>query len=93
MNRPAREKKRRRRVLVVTTCSPRPMRVVQRARLCAITWTGQPGAVGGEAATCPARREMLQPHAVLEVADSVLNFDVAAMVDLESQGVPTDRGR
>ena len=33
------EKKRRRRVLVVTSCSPRPMRVVQRARLWAITWT------------------------------------------------------
>ena len=33
------EKKRRRRVLVVTTCSPRPMRTVQRVRLCAITWT------------------------------------------------------
>ena len=33
------EKKRRRRVLGVTTCSPRPMRAVQRARLCAITWT------------------------------------------------------
>ena len=35
--RPAREKNRRRRVLVVTTCSPRPVRAVQRARLCAIT--------------------------------------------------------
>ena len=32
MMRPAREKKRRRRVLVVTGRSPRPMRVVQRAR-------------------------------------------------------------
>ena len=37
--RPTREKNRRRRVLVVTICSPRPMRVVQRARLCAITCT------------------------------------------------------
>ena len=35
--RPAREKNRRRRVLVVTTCSPRPMRAVQRAT---ITCTG-----------------------------------------------------
>ena len=35
--RPAREKNRRRRVLVVNTPSPRPMRTVQRARLCAIT--------------------------------------------------------
>ena len=38
VSRPAREQKRRRRVLVVTSCSSRPMRVVQRARLCAITW-------------------------------------------------------
>ena len=37
--RPARAKNRRRRVLVVTICSPRPMRAVQRARLCAITCT------------------------------------------------------
>ena len=36
--RPAREKNRRRRVLVVTTCSPRPIRAVQRARLWRITW-------------------------------------------------------
>ena len=36
--RPAREKKRLRRVLVVTSCSPRAMRPVQRARLWAITW-------------------------------------------------------
>ena len=39
VSRPAREKNRRRRVLVVTICSPRPMRVIQRARLCAITCT------------------------------------------------------
>ena len=39
VSRPAIEKKRRRRVLVVTTGSPSPMRAVQRDRLCAITWT------------------------------------------------------
>ena len=33
VSRPAREKNRRLRVLVVTICSPRPMRAVQRARL------------------------------------------------------------
>ena len=33
-SRPAIEQKRRRRVLVVTTCSPRPMRVVLRASNC-----------------------------------------------------------
>ena len=37
--RPARAKNRRRRVLVVTICSPKPMRAVQRARLWAITCT------------------------------------------------------
>ena len=37
--RPTRAKARRLRVLVITTCSPRPMRAVQRSRLCAITCT------------------------------------------------------
>ena len=37
VSRPARAKNRRRRVLVVTTCSPRPIRAVQRARLWAST--------------------------------------------------------
>ena len=37
VSRPAREKKRRLRVSVVTTCSARPMRAVQRAMLWAIT--------------------------------------------------------
>ena len=37
VSRPARAKTRRLRVLVVTICSPKPMRAVQRARLCAIT--------------------------------------------------------
>ena len=37
VSRPAMEKKRRLRVLVVTTCWPRPVRTVQRARLWAIT--------------------------------------------------------
>ena len=44
VSRPAIEKKRRRRVLVVTTGSPRPMRAVQRSRLCAITWTASQAA-------------------------------------------------
>ena len=39
VSRPARAKNRRRRVLVVTAWSPRPIRAVQRARLCAITCT------------------------------------------------------
>ena len=39
VSRPARAKTRRLRVLVVTICSPRPMRAVQRARLWAIACT------------------------------------------------------
>ena len=46
--RPAREKNRRRRVLVVTTCSPRPMRAVQRARLWAITCTASQAALAAK---------------------------------------------
>ena len=45
VSRPVREKKRRRRVLVVTTGSPRPMRAVQRARLWAITCTASQAAL------------------------------------------------
>ena len=48
VSRPAREKKRRRRVLVVTSCSPRPMRAVQRARLWAMTWTDSQAALAGK---------------------------------------------
>ena len=54
--RPAREKNRRRRVLVVTTCSPRPVRAVQRARLCAIT------CIASQAAFETARRHVVQPQ-------------------------------
>ena len=93
VSRPAREKKRRRRVLVVTTCSPRPMRAVQRARLWAITCTASQApfgrlSVGGEA----ARGEMVEPHAVLEVSDGVLDLGVAPMVGLQFQGVPVPVG-
>ena len=72
VSRPAREKNRRRRVLVVAIRSPRPIRAVQRARLWAIVWTASQGAVGGEA----ARGEMVQPHAVLEVR--VIAFSISA---------------
>ena len=87
------EKKRRRRVLVVTICSPRPMRAVQRARLWAITCTASQAPfgrlrIGGEA----ARGEMVQPHAVLEVSDGVLDLGVAPMVGLEIQGFPLPVG-
>ena len=49
---------------------------------------GQPGAVGGEA----PRGEMVQSHAVLEVADGVLDLGVAAMVGLQFQGLPLPGG-
>ena len=47
----------------------------------------QPGGVGGEA----ARGEMIQPDAVLEVPDGVLDLGVAAMVGLQFQGVSPSR--
>ena len=82
--RPAREKNRRRRVLVVTTCSPRPVRAVQRARLCAHHLYRQPGGVGGET----ARRHVVQPHAVLQVSNGVLDLGMAAVVGLQPPGFP-----
>ena len=45
---------------------------------------GQAGSVGGEA----ARGEMVQPHAVLEVSDGILDLGVAPMVGLQRQGCP-----
>ena len=48
----------------------------------------QPGAVGWEA----ARGEMIQPHAVLEVSDGILDLGVAAMVGLQFQGLPLPVG-
>ena len=45
----------------------------------------QPGAVGGEA----ARGEMVQPHAVLEVAYRILDLGVAAMIGLQFQRLPS----
>ena len=88
VSRPARGKKRCRRVLVVTICSPRPMRAVQRARLWAITCTASQAPLAGEA----ARGEMVQPHAVLEVSDGILDLGVAAMVGLQCQGFPLPVG-
>ena len=44
----------------------------------------QAGAVGGEA----ARGEMVQPHAVLEVAYRIVDFGVTAMIGLQFQRVP-----
>ena len=46
----------------------------------------QPGGVGGVGGET-AGREMVETHAVLEVADGILDLGVAAMVGLEIQGV------
>ena len=48
LSRPAREKNRRRRVLVVAIRSPRPSRAVQRARLWAIVWTASQAALAAK---------------------------------------------
>ena len=45
----------------------------------------QQGAVGGEA----PRGEMVQPYAVLQVSDGILDLGVAAMVGLQLQGIPS----
>ena len=48
----------------------------------------QPGGVGGKA----SRGEMVEPYAVLQVADGVLDLGVAAMVGLEVQGISVPVG-
>ena len=48
----------------------------------------QPGAVGREA----PRGHVVQPDAVLEVAYRILDLGVAAMISLQFQGLPPDRG-
>ena len=49
---------------------------------------GQPGGVGGEA----ARGQVVEPHAVLQVADDVLDLGVASMVGLQFPGVAVSIG-
>ena len=66
--RPTRAKTRRLRVLVITVRSPRPIRAVQRARLCAITWTASQAPLAAKRAD----GMWIQPDAVLEVAYGVL---------------------
>ena len=64
--------------LLAQTDARRPARQVVRHHL-----DGQPGTVGGKA----SRGEMVEPHAVLQVADGVLDLGVAAMVGLQIQRV------
>ena len=63
VRRPAMEKKRRRRVLVVTTAWPRPDAHCPASQVVGDDLDGQPSGVGREA----ARGEMVKPHAVLQV--------------------------
>ena len=82
--RPTRAKTRRLRVLVVTVRSPRPIRAVQRARLCAITWTASQ-------APLAAKRPdgmWFSPTPYLRSAYGVLDLGVAAMIGLQLQGLP-----
>ena len=48
----------------------------------------QPGGVGGKA----SRGEMVEPHAVLQVAYGVLDLGVATMVGFQPQGFPVPVG-
>ena len=49
---------------------------------------GQPSGVGGET----ARGEMVQPHAILEVSDGILDLGMATMIGLQLQGLPVPVG-
>ena len=80
-----RAKTRRLRVLVVTVRSARPMRAVQRARLCAITCTASQAPL---AAKRP-EGEMVESDAVFQVSNGVLDLGVAAMIGLQFQGFPS----
>ena len=73
---------------MVTTCSPQtdarcPACQVMRHQLCR-----QPGTVGGEA----AGQEMVQPHAVLEVSNGLLDFGMAAVTGLQFEHLPVPVG-
>ena len=81
--RPARERKRLRRVLVVATVSSQGDASGPAGQIVGHDLDGQPSGVGGEA----ARGEMVQPDAVLQVPDGVLDLGVAAVVSLEVQRV------
>ena len=86
--RPAREKRRRRRVLVVATVLSQSDAPGPAGQVVGHDLYRQPGSVGGKA----PRGEMIEPHAVLEVPDGVLDLGVAAVVGLQFQGIPLTVG-
>lgn len=69
----------RRRVSVVMMVSCRPRRLVQRARLWAMTLRPEPGGVGAESCGW----HVVQSDTVFQVADDVFDDGVAAMVGFE----------
>ena len=70
---------------MVTSCSPRPMRGGPAGQVMGHHLYGQPGSIGSEA----AGGEMVEPHAVLEVPDSILHLGVAARVGFQFQCAPS----
>ena len=73
---------------MVTTCSPRPMRAVQRARLWAITCTASQAPL---AAKRPEGR-WFSPAPYLRSRMAFLDLGVAAMVGFQFQGLPLPVG-
>ena len=82
--RPTRAKTRRLRVLVITVRSPRPIRAVQRARLCAITWTASQAPLAAKRAD----GMWFSPTPYLRSTYGVLDLGVAAMIGLQFQRLP-----
>ena len=68
---------------MVTSCSPSPMRAVQRARLWARTCT----AIQAALAAKRPEGQMVESHAVLQVSDGVLDLGVSAVVGLQPKGI------
>ena len=73
---------------MVTVPSPRPIRAVQWARLCAITCTASQAPL---AAKHPDGM-WFSPTAVLEVAYGILDLGVTAMIGLQFQRLPVPVG-
>ena len=73
---------------MVTTCSPRPVRAVQRARLCAIT------CIASQAALAAKRPDGMwfSPTPYFRSRMAFLDLGMAAVVGLQLQGFPVPVG-
>ena len=69
---------------MVTICSPRPMRAVQRARLWAIACTASQAPLAAKRPDA----HVVQSDTVLEVAYRILDLGVAAMISLQFEHLP-----